>query len=75
MIDVASQKANVDVGITEMISVLAASQPANPINVGSDSIDNASDRDHRRGSGLNQTDSRRCGDRCWCREGGRLRRW
>ena len=74
MIDVTIQEANVDVGIAEVISVLATSHPANPIDVGSDGVDNAPGRDHRRGGGLNQTDSRRCDDRCCYWEGGGLRR-
>ncbi len=75
MIDVTTQEANVDVGIAKVISVLATSHPANPVNVGSDSVNNASGGDHRRGGGLNEADSRRCADRCCRREGGGLRRW
>ena len=46
MIEVPTQKPDVDVRITEVISILATSHPPNPVDVRGDGVDNTSSRDH-----------------------------
>ena len=47
VIDIATQEADVEIRIAKVIFVLTTSDPANTVNVRSDSVDNATSRDDR----------------------------